>query len=160
MEVTKTVKYIAQETEATCWKAAYKMMLNYKSGEQAESKANNLPNDAQMRERGILDSEFPACRGALGLSSSTYKAFLTADGIKEKLETYGPIWVSGDYCEGKYKHIVILCGIRDHWVDETEVMINDPWSGFKHGLNKPRWIPLSRFTDRMNKVSFACQHWF
>jgi len=61
MEYIIEVPYIAQETNATCWNAAYKMMLKYKN--KPVSGADSLPNDAQMRERGILDPEFPVCPG-------------------------------------------------------------------------------------------------
>ncbi|MCC6366100.1 MAG: C39 family peptidase [Bryobacterales bacterium] len=157
MEYIIEVPYIAQETNATCWNAAYKMMLKYKN--KPVSAADSLPNDAQMRERGILDPEFPVCRGALGLSSSTYKGFATVDDIKYKLETYGPIWVSGNYCEGRYKHIVVLRGVRDPWIGDAEVCVNDPYSGFRYGLIKPRWIALDTFVKKMNSAAFSCQHW-
>ncbi|MCA9127720.1 MAG: C39 family peptidase [Planctomycetales bacterium] len=151
------VPYIAQPTATTCWNAAYKMMLKYKG--KSELAADSLPNDEQMRKRGILDAEFVACRQKIGLTSSTYKAFLTADDIKTKLQTYGPIWVSGTYCESAYKHIVVLRGVRSPWIGDDEVYINDPYSGFKYGLDKPRWFPLDKFVSKINKVDFCCQHW-
>lgn len=151
------VPYIAQATGETCWNAAYKMMLKYKK--LSDSVADTLPNDSAMRTRGILDSEFAICRNALNLSSSTYKGFLTLDNVYDKLKSYGPIWVSGEYCESSFKHIVVLRGISNPIFGEAEVCINDPYSGFKHGWSKPRWIPFSRFIDRINKVNYACQHW-
>jgi len=156
--IVENVPYIGQKDGATCWNAAYRMMLKWKSKD--ESAADRLPNDAQMRERGILDQEFAACRGAVGLISSTYTGFQTADDIKSKLESYGPIWVSGDYCEGKYKHIVILRGVRDPFIGDAEVYLNDPYSAFRYGLAKPRWMPLKTFVSKLNKVPYACQHWF
>lgn len=157
--IVNNVPYIAQPTKTTCWNAAYKMMLAYKG--KSKSPADSLPNDAEMRKRGILDSEFCRCRNKLGLTSSTYTAFLTAEAIKEKLAMYGPIWVSGKYCESSYKHIVVLVGVKSPPIlFQDEVLINDPYSGFATSLNRARWIPLKRFVDRINKVAFSCQHWF
>lgn len=154
--IVNNVPYISQGAVETCWNAAYKMMLKYKGRD--ESAADRLPNDQKMRERGILDGEFHACRDALGLTSSVYTGFQTVDDLKYKLESYGPIWVSGFYCEG-HKHIWIVRGVKDPLIGEAEVYINDPWSGFKYGLAKPRWVSFKTFKDKMNPVSFACQHW-
>ena len=41
------VTYIAQPDERTCWKASYKMMLDY------NSKADNLPNEASTTPRSL-----------------------------------------------------------------------------------------------------------
>ena len=49
------VDYIKQETPTTCWNAGYKMMLRWTC--MYESMADKLPNDKQMRERGILDGQ-------------------------------------------------------------------------------------------------------
>ena len=155
--IVPDVPYIGQKTPATCWNAAYKMMLKWKRRE--ESNADSLPNEAAMRERGILDSEFLLCREKLGLTSSVASGFQTAEDIETKLNMYGPIWVSGDYCEGKYKHILILRGVRDPWVGAAEVFVNDPYSQFRYGLPHARWIDLKLFAKRMNKVHFSCQHW-
>ena len=155
--IVKNVPYIAQKTKQTCWCAGYKMMLAYKG--KPKSAADNLPEDAEMRKRGIRDSEFARCRNHLGLTSSTFTAFLSPEKIKDKLDMYGPIWVSGRYCESSYKHIVVLVGVRVPVWGEDEVLINDPWSGFTTSLNKARWIPFKRFVERINKVAFSCQHW-
>jgi len=85
MEYTiKKVPYISQNSATTCWNAAYKMMLDYKG--KSKSVADSLPNDAAMRMRGIFDSEFLKCRQAVGLTSSTYQAFLSAEAIESKLK--------------------------------------------------------------------------
>jgi hypothetical protein len=134
------------------------MMLKHKG--KSQSIADSLPNDTEMRKRGIYDSEFARCRNAVGLTSSTYTAFLSAAAIEEKLKMYGPIWVSGRYCESSYKHIVVVVGVKSPLAFfRDEVLINDPYSGFTTSLNKARWIPLERFVERINKVAFACQHW-
>ncbi len=156
MEYKIEVPYVAQKDIPTCWNAAYKMMLLYKGKDPTA--ADRLPNDKQMRDRGILDSEFMACRNQLGLSSSTYTAFASAEQIEEKLKSYGPIWVSGTYCEG-HKHILVVRGVRSPFIGADEVWVNDPWSGFKFGLVQPRWIDLKNFVQRMNPVTAACQHW-
>jgi hypothetical protein len=155
--IVPDVPYIGQPDEATCWNAAYKMMLKYKG--KNVTTADSLPNDKMMRERGILDGEFLACRSALGLCSSTYKGFQTVEDIASKLKSYGPIWVSGRYCDGKYKHIVVLRGIKDPLFGDAEVYLNDPWSAFRYGLAKPRWLSLKSFTSKMNDAAYSCQHW-
>lgn len=121
------------------------MMLKYKNKDEAL--AGRLPGDKEMRQRGTL-----------GLTSSTHKGFLTVTDLKSKLESYGPIWISGEYCGGK-KHIIVVRGVRDPWVGDPEVYINDPWSGFRYSLNNPRWISFKTFAGKINPVSFACQHW-
>lgn len=156
MEYTVDVPYIAQPNQTVCWNASYKMMLKWKG--KSESLADSLPNDAQMRQRGILDSEFFACRGALGLSSSVYTSFQTVEKLKEKLETYGPIWVSGFYCDG-HKHIVVVRGVRKGWLSDPEVYVNDPYRGLTGAQARPAWWSFSRFSNKMNPVPFACQHW-
>ena len=157
-ETIITVKYIAQPDEKTCWNASYKMMLDYKSNGAWNSKADHLPNDAQMRDRGIYDSEFSACRDNLKLSSTTYKAFLTADGVKEKLDMYGPIWFSGFWAEG-HKHIVVVRGVREGYISAPEVFVNDPIRALKGAAAQGTWWPYSKFLNNLNRVSFACQHW-
>ena len=86
------VDYIKQETPTTCWNAGYKMMLRWTC--MYESMADNLPNDKQMRDRGILDVEFLTCRRKLGLQSANYEDLGTPDGLAKILEEHGPIWVA------------------------------------------------------------------
>jgi hypothetical protein len=151
------VKYFSQEEETTCWEAAYKMMLYYKN--KAESNVLFLPNREKMRERGILDSEFVRCRNNLGLCSSSFTGFLSREDIRSKLIMYGPIWVCGRYCASKYKHIVVLIGVRGSDDSSAQVCINDPWSAYCGGAPKERWIPFKSFTGNINRVPFSCQHW-
>jgi hypothetical protein len=80
MESTVDVPYIKQETSTTCWNASYKMMLRWTS--MYESMADQLPHDTEMRERGILDSEFGACRVKLGLQSASCNDLSTPEGIQ------------------------------------------------------------------------------
>ncbi|MFZ4625530.1 MAG: papain-like cysteine protease family protein [Rhodoferax sp.] len=154
--IVKNVPYIAQTTYETCWLAAYKMMLAWKK--RPQELAERLPNDAIMRQNGILDSQFLACRGALGLLSSSYTGFKDADAIEGKLQSYGPIWVSGTYAKG-HKHIVVLYGVRGSG-NSAEVLINNPETGMSITNPKPDWWPIGWFANRLNPVSFSCQHWF
>lgn len=155
--IVEDVPYIQQPDQITCWNACYKMMLKYK--QKAETDADNLPNDAEMRTRGILDSEFATCRNKLGLSSTTYKALMTPEGLKEKLETYGPIWCSGFWAD-THKHIVVVRGVRTNWTSDPEVYVNDPYRGLSGAKGRPSWWTWSRFEKLINPVSYACQHWF
>lgn len=155
--IVNNVPYVAQKDETTCWNAAYRMMLKYKSGKDPDA-ADRLPDAEKMKVSGIMDGQFLACRAALGLTSSTYKAFLTVEGIKDKLDYYGPIWVSGNYCSG-HKHILVVRGVRDPIIGEAEVYVNDPYRGYKSGVNEPKWVSLSYFKNNINPVSYACQHW-
>ncbi|MCZ2154260.1 MAG: hypothetical protein LC114_10255 [Bryobacterales bacterium] len=163
MEYIVDVPYIQQPDQRTCWNAGYKMMLAYKGKDQ--SLADNLPNDALMRERGILDTEFPVCRDKLGLTSSIYTAFNDPKVLKDKLKWYGPIWVSGFYCDD-YKHIIVVRGIRIPWysdeddVTNWQVYVNDPYRSLAGAHGRPAWWSFTRFANKMNKVPFACQHWF
>src|SRR5882672_1337996 len=109
-ELIINVNYIQQADPRTCWNAGYKMMLNYKYGVAGESRADNLPNDTAMRDRGIYDSEFATCRNAVGLSSTVYSGFKTASSVNDKLTMYGPIWCSGFWADG-HKHIIVLRGV-------------------------------------------------
>lgn len=153
--IVKNVPYIAQTTYETCWLAAYKMMLAWKN--KPQDMAERLPNHETMRNNGILDSQFLICRSALGLMSSTYTGFKDADAIEGKLQSYGPIWVSGTYAKG-HKHIVVLYGIRGSG-NGAEVLINDPATGMNISKPKPDWWPISWFANRLNPVAYSCQHW-
>jgi hypothetical protein len=155
-EYTVDVDYLAQPDQKTCWNASYKMMLKYKK--KVESLADSLPNDTEMRDRGILDSEFLSCRTSLGLSSTSYSCFKKAEDILAKLQTYGPIWVSGTYCDG-HKHIVVLRGVREGYFSKPEVYVNDPYRGMTGAAARPAWWSLSYFAANLNPVAYACQHW-
>ena len=152
------VTYVQQADPRTCWNAGYKMMLNYKSGVGWESRADNLPNDAAMRDRGIYDSELAACRNALGLTSSVYTGFKSASAINDKLNMYGPIWCSGFWADG-HKHIIVLRGVREGYFSSPEVFVNDPGRGLAGAEGRGAWWSLGRFANHINPVSFACQHW-
>lgn len=154
--IVKNVPYIAQTTYETCWLAAYKMMLAWKG--KPQTLAEKLPDHQIMRVNGIMDSQFLACRQALGLCSSTYTGFRDADAIEGKLKSYGPIWVSGTYAKG-HKHIVVLYGVRGSGND-AQVLIHDPATGMSIANPKPDWWPIGWFANRLNPVPYACQHWF
>lgn len=165
MEYTVDVPYIKQETSTTCWNASYKMMLRYNS--MYESMADQLPHDAEMRERGILDSEFGTCRSKLGLTSSSYNDLSTADSLQAVLQEHGPIWCAGlwatdfsskDKEKPEFKHIVVIRGVRTHWIDPPDVYVNDPYRGY-HGNAEPSWWSWSHFWGKLHKVSQNCQHW-
>lgn len=164
MEYIVDVPYIQQPDQRTCWNASYKMMLKYKGKD--ESLADSLPNDAKMRERGILDSEFSTCRDKLGLTSSMFKVFKTPESLKERLEWYGPIWVSGYWAgENDHKHIVVIRGISIPWyasssdLSNWKVYVNDPFRALAGGKGKPSWWSFTRFAYKLNEVPFCCQHW-
>jgi hypothetical protein len=155
--IVNNVPYIAQETYETCWLAAYKMMLAW--GNRSQDLAERLPNNESMRQDGIMDSQFLICRSALGLSSSVYTGFKTADAIEDKLKKYGPIWVSGTYAKG-HKHCVVLYGVRTSWGwGSAEVLIQDPATGMRINNPKPDWWPIGWFANRLNPVAYSCQHW-
>ncbi len=157
-ENTVDVKYIQQADPRTCWNAGYKMMLNYKGGAGWEPRADGLPNDTEMRDRGIYDSEFATCRNALGLSSSVYTGFKTASAINDKITMYGPIWCSGFWADG-HKHVIVLCGVREGYFSSAEVLVNDPGRGLAGAQGRSAWWSLGRFANHLNPVSYACQHW-
>jgi hypothetical protein len=157
-ELIITVKYMKQADQKTCWNASYKMMLNYKKGVAGESEADNLPNDTEMRDRGIYDSEFPTCRNALKMSSTVYSGFKTASGINDKLTMYGPIWCSGFWADG-HKHIVVLCGVREGYISAPEVFVNDPARALSGAQGRGAWWSLGKFANHLNPVPYACQHW-
>jgi Papain-like cysteine protease AvrRpt2 len=158
------VDYIKQETPTTCWNAGYKMMLRWTC--MYESMADNLPNDKQMRDRGILDGEFLTCRRRLGLQSANYEDLGTPDGLAKILEEHGPIWVAGYWAtdftmKGKpdFKHIVIIRGVKTHVFSEDEVYVNDPYRGYSGAAAAPSWWGWSRFWNKLHKVPDNCQYW-
>jgi hypothetical protein len=157
-ELIINVNYMQQADPRTCWNAGYKMMLNYKNGVAGESRADNLPNDTAMRDRGIYDSEFAACRNSLGLSSTVYTGFKTASSVNDKLAMYGPIWCSGFWADG-HKHIIVLRGVREGYTSSPEVFVNDPGRGLAGAEGRGAWWSFGRFANHLNPVSFACQHW-
>lgn len=153
-EVYETeVPYEGQATISTCWRACYRMLVGWKGKDR--SIVDKLPNISKMLSRGILDSEFAACRDQLGLSSTRYTFFGTVSNVAHMVSTYGPIWVSGFYCNGS-KHIVLVTGVN---VDEKTIRVNDPWRSFTGAKGKPSWWGHGYFYKNINPVSFACQHW-
>jgi len=152
------VNYIAQPDEQTCWYASYKMMLDYQSMGAWVGRADHLPNIAQMKQRGIYDSELATCRNSVGMSSTTYKSFLTADSVADMLDMYGPIWCSGFWAEG-HKHIVVLRGIREGYFSAPEVYVNDPRRALHGAAAWGAWWSFDKFVKNLNRVPFAFQHW-
>lgn len=157
MEYILDVPYVAQDDYTTCWKAGYKMMLMWK-GSPPEA-ADHLPNASSMETDGIMDWQLPVCRHALQLSSTDYRAFLTEDGMTDKLQRYGPIWCSGFWAKKKHKHIVVVRGIRTHWVGDPDLYVNDPYQAFNGGRACGTWWTWESFTKLINPVAYACQHW-
>jgi hypothetical protein len=163
MAFTVDVPYIKQDTPTTCWNASYKMMLRWTH--LYESMADQLPHDTEMRERGILDSEFGTCRVKLGLKSASCNDLSTPEGIQAILEAHGPIWCAGYWAtdfdskdKPDFKHIVVVRGIQTHWFSAPEVFVNDPYRGY-HGNATPSWWSWSHFWGKLHKVSQNCQYW-
>src|ERR1051325_7693950 len=105
--------YIKQDTPRTCWNAAYKMMLRYAG--KSESQADRLPRDAEMRDRGIYNVEFPICKISLGLKSCDSSVVSTPEDLEAQLYEFGPLWCAGYYCPDlstkngpDYKHVVVV----------------------------------------------------
>jgi hypothetical protein len=146
--------YVGQSTKETCWRAAYEMLLRYKGMDP--KLADNLPNNSDMRTRGILDSEFAGCAKALGLGGIRYTYFKAIENLDWALRTCGPIWVSGFYCDG-YKHIVCVKGVD---VDDAKVLVNDPWRTFTGAKAKTVEWSFSYFANNLNPVPWACQLWY
>jgi len=150
--IIPNVPYVAQTDPRWCWNAGYRMMLL--AAGRPDFLVDCFPNDADMKDRGILDSEFQACRDALGLTSSSWNSFNSLDKLQQKLEMYGPIWCSGFWCDG-HKHIVIARGVGDQGV-----YVNDPYRGMTGAAARPSWWSWGKFVNNMNRVPFAFQHWY
>jgi hypothetical protein len=146
--------YVGQSTKETCWRAAYEMLLRHKAGDP--QKAFNLPNAAQMSTRGILDSEFATCAKELGLGGIRYTYFQAIENLEHALRNWGPIWVSGFYCEGA-KHVVCVKGID---VDDEKVLVNDPWRSYTGAKGKAVQWSFSYFAKNINPVPWSCQLWY
>jgi hypothetical protein len=158
---TKNTYYVGQVTKETCWAAAYETMIRHKGGDPA--KVKTLPNYKEMCSRGILDGEFAACRDHIGLTSTRYTFFKDITNLEHSLRTHGPLWVSGFYCEG-HKHIVVIGGVRiddteDQDDDDNEILMFDPWRAYNGAKAEPKWFPYSYFRNKLNPVSYSCQHW-
>jgi hypothetical protein len=163
MSVEVKVPYIKQEDPRWCWNAAYKMMLKYQG--KAETLADGLPHDKEMRERGIYDSEFPTCKNWLGLRSVDPSRVSTAQALEAQLYEFGPLWCAGYYCPDlsvkngqDYKHVVVVTGVQTHWFGEAEVVVNDPYRGYIAQARPTTWS-WSRFWVNLLKVPHNCQFW-
>ncbi len=157
MEYVVDCPYIAQPDQTSCWNASYKMLLRYRGWD--EGLADSLPEADKMHEDGIMDSQFHTCRDYIGLASTRYTYLKEFDNLKQVLEMYGPIWVSGFYAGG-HKHIVVLRGVRSPWYSsDQDVYINDPYRGITGAEARPAWWSFSYFKRNINPVAFACQHW-
>ena len=163
MSLELPVPYIKQDTERTCWNAAYKMMLRYVGKD--ESLADRLPKNSEMRNRGIYDSEFPDGKMWLGLRSCPTNTVSTPDALEAQLYEYGPLWCAGYYCPdltikngADYKHVVVIRGIETHWFKEATVLVNDPYRGYIAQARPSEWS-WSRFWVNLLKVPNNCQFW-
>lgn len=152
--------YVGQNTATTCWRAGYEMLLRYKAGDP--QRARDLPNAAQMAQRGILDNEFPVCAQALGLGGIRYTYFQAIENLEHVLRTWGPVWSSGFFIKDKkagasFKHIVVVAGID---TDDETVLINDPMRAYAGAKGEGRWWPFSYWANNLNPVPWSCQLWY
>ena len=145
--------YVPQKAPTTCWKAGYEMMIRYKGGDPKLT--DSLPNHAQMVQRGIMDSEFSDCAKHIGLGTVSHSWFQQFNNMVHAIRSWGPVWCSGFFLEGK-KHIIVVKGVN---IDDQEIEYNDPWRAFTGALPKSTWRPFSWFAKNVNPVAGSCQVW-
>ena len=101
---------------------------------------------------------------AVGLTVGNQRPGIHAEGLQAILYEFGPIWCAGYYCPDMkkkgvdFKHVVVVRGMRTHWIDETEVLVNDPYRGYV-AQARPSWWSWSRFYSNLLKVPQNCQYW-
>ena len=152
-EVPRTY-YIGQSTVATCWRACYEVMIRYAVGDPKT--AYTLPDHKRMEKSGIKDPHFPVCAKALGLGGIRWHWFKDIENMNHALRCWGPVWVSGFYCDG-HKHVVVVKGID---LDEKHILVIDPWRGYVGAKGKAVEWSFSYFRNRINPVPWSCQLWY
>jgi hypothetical protein len=136
---------VAQPTSMTCWAAVVTMMLSWRDQiSYTIEHAMDLAGPVYMlkfnksktndKEGGLLGSEKPPLMTALDMIGEAPMSY-TINGLKDLLQTFGPLWVTTDEnpTEGFAIHARVITGIfGDGTVDGTSLRIIDPAGGRRY----------------------------
>lgn len=106
------MKLIPQAKTMSCWYASARMLIHWRMEKSQMSFANLIPPelDNECRKirdanKGITNPQIVPMAKRLGLKAIPPMS-PSADGLRNWLKTYGPLWVNGK------SHIVVIAGIK------------------------------------------------
>lgn len=123
----KTMVPIPQETSATCWRAGYEMMFQWKekdkSGIQNKLKAE-IGDEAwtTCQEKGLLRKYWGNAVYAFGMYGHSGRDKTEYSYVKDMISKHGPVLFH--YTRDQGIHTIVLVGYDD---DYENILIIDPW---------------------------------
>ena len=119
------VELINQPTDMTCWAASAAMVVGWRDRLSLDPAAIVAGSGAWATYSGGLAPAYvPAFADAWKLTQESPQSY-TIDGLRELLQSKGPLWV-GAAVPGL--HAIVITGLySDGTDDNTFVRINDPW---------------------------------
>lgn len=119
------VELINQPTGMSCWAASAAMVVGWRDKVSLDPAAiASGAGEWAAFTNGLNPADIPTLATAWGLAQEPGQCY-NADGLRQLLQTYGPLWV-GAAVPGL--HAIVVTGIYgDGTPDGTYVRINDPW---------------------------------
>jgi len=123
----KTMVPIPQETSATCWRAGYEMMFQWKEKDKAGI-VNKLKWDigdegwATCQEKGLLRKYWGIACEAYGMYGHSGRDNTEYEYVRDMLKDHGPILFH--YTRDQGIHTIVLVGYDDEY---ENILIIDPW---------------------------------
>ncbi len=119
------VQLINQPTGMSCWAASAAMVVGWRDKVSLDPAAiASGAGEWAAFTNGLNPADIPTLATAWSLAQEPPQCY-TADGLRQLLQTYGPLWV-GAAVPGL--HAIVATGIYgDGTPDGTYVRINDPW---------------------------------
>lgn len=130
----KRIAPIPQETDATCWLAAYQMMFNWK-GKPTDTiptlMKSAVSSVSTCYEKGLDKTEWEKTGKAFGLTTVAGTGSFSASALMGYLAK-SPVLIHGQFKLGMHSIVVIGCTVAESSDDlEMVVYINPYWSGTK-----------------------------
>lgn len=130
----KNLKPIPQNTDPTCWVAAYEMMFDWKGKpkDTIPTLMKGAVKDVKdCYDKGLDASDWSATAKAFGLSEVKGKKPFSAEELAGYL-SHGPVLVHGKFALGMHSIVVIGVTVADYpWEGEMVTYINPYWVGTK-----------------------------
>lgn len=128
---------LRQDNPQACWATVATMMMRWKDGqnytvEEVLAKAGQVYVDLFKEKKGLPYSEKNNFITALGMEGEPPASY-SADGYKNLLLTYGPLWVTidADDSAGFSAHALLITGISN---DLSTLEVIDPANGSKKNI--------------------------
>ncbi|MGA1841146.1 MAG: papain-like cysteine protease family protein, partial [bacterium] len=129
------VELVPQMTGMSCWAAAASMVVGWRDRICIDPSdiAKGSGHWAAYKQ-GLNPSDIPSLANAWGLQLEQPQCY-TMEGLKNLLETCGPLWVAASVPS---LHAIVVTGMYgDGTYDGTYIRINDPWGRASGTPGKP-----------------------